>query len=621
MWRRALVILHDACWIPLAIALAFWLRFNLGTIPPEMVSPLITMMVIALPVHLVTFWFFGCYRGIWHFASVPDLIRLSKAVFIGALISLAIHFAWDRLASVPRTAAVLYPFILLGATAGARLMVRVIKDHSPFAPSGDDVRRALIIGAGHSGELLYRGMQRDAGLEPVAFVDDDPAKRGTEVHGLRVRGPISQLDRLIRKCRADLVIVAIPTMPRKTLSEIIATASEAGVDCQVVPAVTDYHSAGEAIGKLRPVTTEDLLGRDQVSLDEAAIAAVVRERTVLVTGGGGSIGLELCRRVLQHGAGRLLVFDCNEYNLYKAQQELHTGVDPDRVQFLLGDVCDERRVRNLFDEYRPEVVFHAAAYKQVPLLESNAVEALRNNVVGTHVVAEVAGEQNVKKFVLVSTDKTVNPTNIMGATKRIAERLCLGMQRRWPDTAYVIVRFGNVLGSAGSVIPLFERQIREGGPVTVTHPEVKRFFMTTEEAVGLILQATSQSRGGDVYVLDMGEPVPIRELAENMIRLSGLTPGKDIDITYTGLRPGEKLEEELFYREEELRGTRHPKLLLARECERDSLARETLMSECGNALAAGSERQAIECIKSLVPAFCPMDDDIPEKKAHIRLIK
>lgn len=603
LWRRALVIVHDLCWIPLAIAIAFWLRFNLESIPADALPAMWTMMVIAIPVHAATFWFFGCYRGVWRFASMPDLMRLSRAVLVGALLTLALHFAWDRLAAVPRTAAMLYPFLLLGATGGARIVVRLYKDLRTGVATRPGVRRALIIGAGESGELLYRGLQREQSVTPVGFLDDDPGKWGTEVHGLRVQGGIARLGHFVRKCRADVVIVAIPSITRETLSRVVTLASEAGVECEVMPTVANYHNAQDVIGELRPVTTEDLLGRDPVSLDEKAIASVVAGRTVLVTGGGGSIGLELCRRVLAHGADRVLVFDRNELNLYQAERALLAESSTGRFECLLGDVCEAGRIARVLAQYRPSVVFHAAAFKHVPLLESNALEALRNNTLGSAIVAEAAGEAGVEKFVQVSTDKTVNPTNVMGASKRVAEKLCLGIRGRYPGTEYVIVRFGNVLASAGSVIPLFEQQIREGGPVTVTHPEVKRYFMTIEEAVGLILQATGQSRGGEVYVLDMGEPVLIRELAENMIRLSGRIPGQDIEITYTGLRPGEKLREELFYEAEQLYGTRHPKLLLARDPEADQLDADRMLARCREAVQAATEERALQCLQEWVPEF------------------
>lgn len=620
LWRRALVILHDLCWIPLAVAIAFWLRFNLEFIPPDARSAMSTMIVIAIPVHAATFWFFGCYRGVWRFASMPDLMRLSRAVLVGALLTLTLHFAWDRLDSVPRTAAMLYPFILLGATGGARIVVRTYKDLRIGGVVRPGVRRALIIGAGDSGELLYRGLQRDASVAPVGFLDDDPGKWGTEVHGLRVQGAIKELGRFVRKCRADVVIVAIPSISREALSRVVTLASEAGIECEVMPTIANYHNAQDVIGELRPVTTEDLLGRDPVCLDEEAIASVVRGQTVMVTGGGGSIGLELCRRVIAHGASRVLVFDRNELNLYQAEQSLVAEASTGRFECLLGDVCDAARIANVIAEYQPSVVFHAAAFKHVPLLENNALEALRNNALGSAIVAQAAGEAGVAKFVQVSTDKTVNPTNVMGASKRVAEKLCLGIARRYPDTDYVIVRFGNVLASAGSVIPLFEQQIREGGPVTVTHPEVKRYFMTIEEAVGLILQATSQSHGGEVYVLDMGEPLRIRELAENMIRLSGRIPGRDIEITYTGLRPGEKLQEELFYRAEQLYGTRHPKLLLARDPGADQLDAGRILAHCREALHAATEERALECLRQWVPEFSRIGHT-QEAEQSVRLVK
>jgi len=599
-WRRLTVVLHDICWIPLAILMAYWMRFNLGSIPAEFHHSMIVLAAVAIPVHAISFWYFGCYRGVWRFASMPDLFRLTKAVAVGALLTVTAMFLYDRLAGVPRSVVFLYPLFLIVATGGARAFYRVYKEFYLSRLRDPEVERVLVVGAGNGGEHVIRGLRTHQDVAVVGITDDDPIKWGTELYGVRVLGPISQLAELCRRYHVDNIILAIPSAPREVYSRVLAQANEANTACQISNSLTDSDSG---YGGLRPITTEDVLGRDPVNLDEASISATLDGKTILVTGGGGSIGLELCRRVLAHQPARLIVLDHAEFNLYRAEQLLRAESGASRVDFVLADVCDATTMGQVFGRYHPEIVLHAAAYKHVPMLEDNVLVGVRNNVFGTRVVAEAAAAHGAAKFVLVSTDKTVNPSNVMGATKRIAERLCLDLHTRHPDTDFLITRFGNVLGSAGSVIPLFEKQIAEGGPVTVTHPEVKRFFMTVEEATGLIIQATALSRGGEVYVLEMGEPVLIRELAENMIRLSGLKPGEDIRIDYTGLRPGEKLEEELFYNSESLQGTAHSKLLLAQcngECTAD-IQKE--LDSLSQALLRGDEQKVLRLVGSLVPEF------------------
>ncbi|MCP1727910.1 FlaA1/EpsC-like NDP-sugar epimerase [Natronospira proteinivora] len=618
-WRRPLVVLHDLLWIPVAIIMAYWMRFNLDTIPAEFHTSILVLIGVAVPIHAASYWYFGCYRGVWRFASMPDLFRLSKAIVVGALLAVTVVFLYDRLAGVPRSVVFLYPLFLIVATGGARAAYRVYKEFYLSRLRDPNVQRMIVVGAGTDGEHLVRGLRSRHDVLPIGLVDDDPIKWGTEIYGVRVLGPISQLAEICRRYHVDNVILAISSASREAFSRVLSQTNEVGVPCQISSALSEHDSI---LGGLRPVTTEDVLGRDPVTLDEPAISATFRGKTVLVTGGGGSIGLELCRRVLGHQPARLLLLDLSEYNLYRAEQILMPEAGATRIEFILGNVCDRSHMQGLFGKHRPDIVLHAAAYKHVPLLESNVLAALCNNVQGTRVVAETAAQFEAGKFVLVSTDKTVNPTNVMGASKRVAELICRDLHERHSATDYLITRFGNVLGSAGSVIPLFERQIAEGGPVTVTHPEVKRFFMTVEEATGLITQAAALSRGGEVYVLEMGQPVLIRELAENMIRLSGLKPHKDIEITYTGLRPGEKLEEELFYDSENLHGTAHSKLMLA-DCGDDLCPKlPEYLQALDIALAEGDEARAIALLKDLVPAFnrfIPETD--PGDPTPLRIVK
>ena len=396
----------------------------------------------------------------------------------------------------------------------------------------------------------------------MALVDDDIGKQGHEVQGVRVRGRLDDIAQAGARLDMRIVLIAMPSASRKTMDQVVQVCNEVQVPCRTLPSLSELADGRVEVSRLRPVTVEDLLGRDPVVLDSHAISDFLRGKRVLVTGGGGSIGAELCRQISRHEPALLVVMDNSEYNLYRIDQEL-AAIAPSLVfTSALGNVQDAAAVENLFAQVKPEIIFHAAAYKHVPIVEENVAEGIRNNIFGTRVVADAALRHGADKFVLISTDKTVNPTNVMGTTKRVAELYCQALNRD-ESTHFVTTRFGNVLASNGSVVPLFERQIAAGGPVTVTDPDITRYFMTIHEAASLILQAGAIGRGGEIFVLDMGEPVRIRDLAEKLIQLSGLRPYQDIQIVYTGLRPGEKMHEELFYTREELQGTTHPKLLLA----------------------------------------------------------
>lgn len=558
---------HDLIWVPLVLAAAYFLRFNLDTIPVEYRPSLYRLMTIAVPVQAVIFWFFGLYRALWRFASIPDLIRIIKGVGLGIMLIVVIDSVLTRLYLVPRSVLFLYPLLLVTGLSVPRISYRWFKDHR-LNLNAREGQRTIIVGAGRAGELLARDIMYRPEYQLLAFVDDDPDKLNREIHGIRVVGGTDDLARIVEAMSCEVVLLAMPSVRRKTLQGLVAECDRIGVVCKTLPSVFELSGMQVEAARLRSVTVEDLLGRDTVHLDYEAIAGYLRDRTVLVTGGGGSIGSELCRQIARQQPAKLIILEHAESNLYAIEYELRKNFNGLQLEAVLGDVKNKDRVNWVFRQFKPDIVFHAAAYKHVPMLEFNPAEGVSNNIYGTREVADAADRFGVDRFVLVSTDKAVNPANVMGATKRVAEIYCQNLEMR-SATKFITTRFGNVLGSVGSVVPLFEKQIKEGGPVTVTHPEITRFFMTIPEAVSLILQAGAMGEGGEIFVLDMGEPVRIQDLAQQMIRLSGLVPGRDIKIIYTGLRPGEKLFEELLHAGEDLQPTGHQKLLLARSRQVD----------------------------------------------------
>jgi FlaA1/EpsC-like NDP-sugar epimerase len=560
---RAAAMTHDLIMIPVAWFAAYLLRFNLGPIPDVYLNQALLVLPLVALIQGAAFWYFGLYRGVWRFASVPDLIRILKAIVTGVLITAACIFLLTRMQNVPRSIFPLYGVMLILLLGGPRMIYRWVKERQLYVSA---TQKALIVGAGRAGEMLVRDILRDHGYgyRPAGFVDDTPRKLGMEVHGVRVLGTCDEIAEICARQSVDLILIAIPSADSKEMRRIVGLCDAAGVPMRTLPRFQDLVGGRSVVNELREIFIEDLLGREPVSLDWDRIHREIRGKTVLVTGGGGSIGSELCRQIARLEPGALVIFDNSEFNLYTIEMELRGAHPSLSLRAELGDVCDVPAVRRVFTERRPDIVFHAAAYKHVPMLEANAREAMRNNVLGTRNVAVSASEHRCDAFVLISTDKAVNPGNVMGASKRVAEMICQNMGRKGAVTRFITVRFGNVLDSAGSVVPLFRKQIATGGPVTVTHPEVKRYFMTIPESCQLIMEASAVGTGGEVYVLDMGEPIKINYLAEQMVRLAGKVPGTDVEITYTGLRPGEKLFEELFHPSEALVQTPHEKLLLAR---------------------------------------------------------
>ncbi|MES9942455.1 MAG: nucleoside-diphosphate sugar epimerase/dehydratase [Candidatus Thiodiazotropha sp. 6PLUC2] len=596
---QGVALAHDVLMVPFAWFLAFWFRYNLEVVPVSFYADALQALLFILPVQLAAFLLFGLYRGIWRFASLPDIMRILKAVLVGTVVGVALLFVFTRAGGVPRSVPVIYAILLVMFLSGPRLIYRLLKDrHLDLAPG----KRVLIVGSGKAGEMLARDILRNrrGDFRPVAFIDDKQRRQGREIHGLPVAGTSEDIPELCEEFGIDVIMLAIPSASSSQMRRVVEYCEASGVPFRSVPQLNDLMSGNVQINHLRHVSIEDLLGRNPISLDWQAIGTTLADKTILVTGAGGSIGSELCRQLANLKPAKLVLLENSEFNLYSIEMELLKAFPQLTLECHLGDVTDQTYVDRLFDQHRPEVVFHAAAYKHVPMLENRIRQAVRNNVLGTRTVAQSADRHGCGVFVLVSTDKAVNPANVMGASKRAAEIFCQNLNAH-STTRFITVRFGNVLGSAGSVIPLFRKQIEDGGPVTVTDPRMERYFMTIPEACQLIMQTVVMGEGGEIFVLDMGEPIKISYLAEQMIHLSGRTLGSDIEIEYIGLRPGEKLYEELFHEKEQLEKTGHKKVLLAHHRQVDWEWLSQIMREMTEASDSIDSERLRYLLNQLVP--------------------
>lgn len=606
IYKKLPVIAFDICTITITWYLAYWLRFNLQPFPANLTSIYSAKALFALiAVQTACYYYFKIYRGLWRFASIGDMFRIIKAIVCATILFVPVLYSMSLLQHIPRSVFPLYALIQITILCGARILTRVYHDrYSRSSATTAQLKRVLVVGAGVVGETVLRNLKRHSEYTLVGLVDDDPLKQGLEIHGIRVLGVTRQLIDLVYEYHVELILIAIPSARSAAMRRIVGFCEKTHIPFRTLPALSALASGEVEITAFRDVHIEDLLGRDQVQLDWGKISSTIANKRVLVTGGGGSIGSELCRQIMALNPQQLIIIENSEYNLYLIERELRENFPEQALAIALLSVVDEIGINACFEQYKPQIVFHAAAFKHVPMLEEQIRVAIQNNIIGTKVVAEASIAVNVDKFILISTDKAVNPTNVMGTTKRVAEIYCQNLNSR-VDTQFITVRFGNVLGSAGSVVPLFKRQLLAGGPLTVTHPDIERFFMTIPEACQLILQAMVNGFGSEIFVLDMGEPIKISYLAEQIIRLAGKVPGRDIAIEYTGLRPGEKLFEELFHKSEQLSTTAHEKLFKAkfRQLDWQELTNTIrLMDEACN-------RYHIEAlpalIKSLVPEFQP----------------
>jgi FlaA1/EpsC-like NDP-sugar epimerase len=617
LWQLA----ADSALIALAWWLAFWLRFDQGVRPPYH-RLFVDTVLIVVAIKLLVFVLFGFYNRWWRYVSTRDMWGAARGVTVAcAVADLVVYFAHPvKGFPLPRSVAVLDWLLLLAFIAGTRLIARSLIERPGAASLIARGKEVIIVGAGDAAQLVIREMLKAPGLgyTPIGLIDDDPRKKNLRLHGIRVLGTTGDLPHILGDNPPDEVLIAIPSASGETRRRVVEIARDAHVPVKTLPGLYEL-IAGDLnlAGQIRPVQVQDVLGREPVEVDLGSIASYLAGETVLVTGAGGSIGAELCRQIARVRPARLVLVEHSEAALFDVERELVGDRAFSAVATVLGDCGDRAKMSQVFERYRPSVVFHAAAYKHVALLEANPLEAVRNNTLATRAVADVAVEYGAERFVLVSTDKAANPKNLLGQSKALCEWIVEIYGHR-PDvsTRFVAVRFGNVLNSSGSVIPIFQRQLEKGGPLTVTHPEMTRYFMTIPEAVSLIVQAGAIGGRGQVFVLDMGEPVKIVDLARNMIRLSGQEPETDIAIEYVGAKPGEKLHEELWNEGEQVSPTKHPKLLRATRKPVEPEWLEEQLAELEGMVARGETLDVVSKLTSMIREPRRVDSAVLEDTLH-----
>ena len=559
--RSSLAFGFDIITAAVAWCAAYLLRFNFE-IPSEHYIVMVQTLWLVLPLQAVSFISFGLYRGIWRYASVLDLKRILLTILTSTIILVVLLFTLNTTINIPRSVLILDPTLLVLMMGGSRFLYRLILERPLYSLKLKQGKPVVIIGTGYTAITLAKELTQSNVWTVVGFLDDDQSLYGREISGFKVLGGFSNLAQHSQQYGFKNLILATSKLKHSDRRTILFSAKELSLEVLTIPSADDLISGRLIVSQIRPVDVLDLLGRDTIKLDNSGLLKMINGSSVFVSGAGGSIGSELCRQILRYKPKELICLDISEQLIYLLEQELKPEFTKTILTFIVGDVKHVSRLDKLFFQHRPKVVFHAAAYKHVPLMENeNVSEAFNNNVLGTFILAKASKKWNVDKFILISTDKAVNPTNVMGATKRLAEMVCQGLQDK-KSTHFVMVRFGNVLGSSGSVIPKFQQQIAMGGPVTVTHPEITRFFMSIPEAAQLVMQAGFMGKGGEIFVLDMGDPIRILDLAKDMIRLSGFTE-EEIKVEFSGLRPGEKLYEELLANDEKTMPTPHEKLRIA----------------------------------------------------------
>jgi FlaA1/EpsC-like NDP-sugar epimerase len=583
---------------------SFLFRFDFRLMPqyqPIFVETLPIVVVVKLPI----FYAAGLFRGWWRYAGTSDLVDITKAAAAAFVLNYLAVLHVFSFPGFPRSVLAIDFVLSILVIGGTRFAVRIYTETTMTQHARTPT---LIVGAGHAGRKIVQDMKCNPSLdlEPIGFVDDDRSKKNIKIHGVRVLGTLDDLPVLIAQRSIECVLIAIPSAKGTTLQRILEKCRTCKVELKILPRIADQINGTDRVKQLRNVRMEDLLGREPVSLDLASIGQKFRGKTVLITGAGGSIGSELARQIAAFSPAKLVLFDRCENDLYRGEVELTAAFPQLRHLSVIGDILDVRLLRELMAETRPASIFHAAAYKHVPMMETNCFQAVRNNVFGTYNVALVAKQYGIEDFVMISSDKAVRPTNVMGVTKRIAELVILGLQHQ--NTRFISVRFGNVLGSNGSVLPLFQQQIARGGPVTVTHPEAERYFMTIPEAVQLVLQTSVMGKGGEIFVLDMGAPIKIIDLATNFIRLCGLEPGRDIAVVYKGLRPGEKLVEQLMLEGEGIKATPHKKIRVLNGGNVEFRQIRQWLDQLSGAVEAKNVYSLVHTLKAIVPEYNPSDE-------------
>ncbi|MFA5293081.1 MAG: nucleoside-diphosphate sugar epimerase/dehydratase [Phycisphaerae bacterium] len=613
-FRRQVIILSHITIFAASLMMAFLLVNNMQFRAEWLVQQYPKLLLCFLVVKIIVFGLFGQYQGWWRFVSISDLLAIVKASLVSTLILAVMWFSLlmaetirirlNELTTISQALFILDMFATIVFLGGLRMAVRLYHEEFRTEQSGK-LKKFLIIGAGNAGESLLRELHRMSveQYDVVGFIDDDPAKQGVNIHGVPVLGRVEELPEICKGKGIEEIAIAMPSATAKQMRRVVQICEGAKVRFRTVPSVADIASGKYRVSQIRNVDINDLLGRQAVQLELDIVEQFLKNKVILVTGAGGSIGSEMCRQVCNFGPKLLLLVEQAENALFFIERELRKSFPQVAMESLICDIADKKRVEQIFEWFKPDVVIHAAAHKHVPLMELNPGEAIKNNVVGTRTVADTADKYGADSFVMISTDKAVNPTSIMGSSKRVAELYIQDLDRT-SKTHFVTVRFGNVLGSNGSVVPIFKNQIAAGGPVTVTHPEMRRYFMTIPEASQLVLQAASMGKGGEIFVLDMGEPVKIVDLAKELITLSGFRPGEDIEIVFTGTRPGEKLFEELSVKGEDMVPTRHSKISIWQKSA--PVSREVLCEKISGLVATADTqdyKQIVAVLKQLVPEF------------------
>ena len=607
--RILILLILDLLAVVVASYGALYWRFDFSFSPHflEYVEPATLLLPFDLVSTAIIFWLFKLYKSVWRYASANELINITATCIVCFFLQIVLVAVLPI--KMPRSYYPMYAFLLMIMVCATRFsyrFIRLINSRKRTASKDPEKKNTMVIGAGEAGNAIIKEIESSSyvNLRVLCIIDDDPGCHKKTLRGIPIVGDRSCIPDAVEAYHIEEIIVAIPSASKIQIREILEICKDTGCHMQLVPGIYQLINGDVSVSSLRQVQIEDLLGRDPIEVNVDEIMGYVKDKVVMVTGGGGSIGSELCRQIAGHGARQLIIVDIYENNAYDIQQELkvkHPDLD---LVVLIASVRNTARMQTIFKTYRPEIVYHAAAHKHVPLMEDSPIEAIKNNVFGTLKTATAAGENGTKKFVLISTDKAVNPTNIMGASKRICEMIIQQLNQKYA-TEFVAVRFGNVLGSNGSVIPLFKKQIEQGGPVTVTHKDIIRYFMTIPEAVSLVLQAGAYAKGGEIFILDMGEPVRIYDLAENLIKLSGYVPGEDIEIKITGLRPGEKLYEELLMSEEGMKDTANHLIHIGKPIEvNEAEFRNGLDALAGVVADEGKKPEDVRAVvKRIVPTY------------------